>query len=188
MMLLARILLILSLAHLAGCGSTPLSEYAGGQPEFIPREFFDGQLTAHGVVMDRGGRVTRRFNADIDASWDARGVGTLDEQFLFDDGEAQQRVWTLTPNGDGGYIGRAGDVVGDGSLDYAGNAVFLDYVLRIPYGDDTIDLKVDDRMYLVNENLLINESRLSKFGFHVGSILLTIVRHPGYTQAQRGQP
>ena len=179
-----RASIILSLITLAGCGSTPLGEYAGRQPEFVPSEFFTGYLTAHGVIMDRGGKVTRQFNADIDASWE-NGVGTLDEHFLFDDGETQQRIWTLTPDGDGGYIGRAGDVVGDGRLEYAGNAVFLDYVLRIPYGDDTIDLRVDDRMYLVDENLLINESRLSKFGFHVGTILLTIVRHPGYQQGLR---
>jgi hypothetical protein len=128
--------------------------------------------------MDRGDRVLRYFNADIDASW-TDGVGTLDEHFLFDDGEQQQRIWTLTPDAGGGYTGTAGDVVGDGRLTFAGNAVFLDYVLRIPYGEGTIDVRVDDRMYLVEENVLINESRLFKLGIDVGRILLTIVRHAG---------
>ncbi|MBT5067143.1 MAG: DUF3833 family protein, partial [Halieaceae bacterium] len=40
------------------------------------------------------------------------------------------------------------------------------------------DLAVDDRMYLVSENVLINESSLKKFGVPVGGILLTIIRHP----------
>ncbi|MEM0954700.1 MAG: DUF3833 domain-containing protein [Pseudomonadota bacterium] len=172
-----HILLTAGIALLAACSSITVQDYSDGSPAFTPEGFFNGKLTAHGVVMNRAGKVTRHFNADIDAYW-REGVGTLDEDFLFDDGEAQKRVWTLTPDGRGGYIGRAGDVVGDGSLSYSGNAVFLDYVLRVPYGDGSIDLRVDDRMYLVSENVLINESRLSKFGVNVGRILLTIVRHP----------
>ena len=170
--------LLLFLALLfTGCANVSVDDYQGNAPDFIPSEFFNGRLTAHGVVMDRSGRVTRYFNADIQASW-AAGIGTLDEDFLFDDGEAQKRIWTLTPTENGGYIGTAGDVVGEGQLTYAGNAVFLDYVLRIPYGDGTIDLRVDDRMYLVGDDVLINESRLTKFGVNVGRILLTIIRHP----------
>ena len=162
---------------LGGCSSVTIEDYRDREPQFIPSEFFNGRLTAHGVVMSRGGEVTRHFNADIVAYWED-GIGTLEEDFVFDDGEEQRRVWTLTPDGDGGYIGRAGDVIGDGELRFAGNAVFLDYVLRIPYGDGTLDLRVDDRMYLVSPEVLINESRLSKLGIDVGRILLTIVRHP----------
>jgi hypothetical protein len=172
-MLIATLFLLLA----SGCSSVTVEDYQAMVPEFIPSEFFNGRLTAHGVVMSRGGSVTRLFNAEISAYW-KNGVGTLEEDFVFDDGEEQRRVWTLTPDGSGGYIGRAGDVVGDGSLRFAGNAVFLDYVLRIPYGDGTLDLRVDDRMYLVSPNVLINESQLSKLGFDVGRILLTIVRHP----------
>ena len=63
-----------------------------------------------------------------------------------------------------------------GKLSLAGNSLFLDYVLRIPYGDGTLDLRIDDRMYLVNPDTLINESRMLKFGFQVGEILLVIER------------
>jgi hypothetical protein len=54
--------------------------------------------------------------------------------------------------------------------------MFLKYVLRVPYGDGSIDLSIDDRMYLVTPDLLINESVMRKFGFRVGEILLTIQR------------
>lgn len=172
------VVMVLLAALVTGCGSISVQDYREMQPHFIPEQFFSGRLTAHGVVMNRGGRVTRHFNADIQASWED-GIGTLEEDFVFDDGEQQRRVWTLTPDGDGGYIGRAGDVVGDGALSFAGNAVFLDYVLRVPYRDGSIDVRVDDRMYLVSPDVLVNESKLSKFGFGVGRILLTIVRHPG---------
>lgn len=169
-------LFLLPLA-LVACSGVRISDYADNQPALIPERFFDGYLTAHGVIQNRGGRVIRSFNADIQASW-VDGVGTLDEDFVFDNGDVDKRIWTLTPQADGSYIGTAGDVVGDGQLTAAGNALFLDYVLRIPYGDGTIDVRVDDRMYLVDDHILINESKMIKFGAEVGSILLTIIKHP----------
>ena len=162
-----------SAAVLLGCSSVSVVDYASNEPQLVPETFFDGRLTAHGVVKNRSGRVIRRFDADIEAYW-RDGVGTLEEDFLFDDGEQTRRVWKLQPLGDGRYAGTAGDVVGEGRIRVAGNSMFLDYVLRIPYGDGTLDLRIDDRMYLVNPNVLINESRMTKFGFGVGEILLVI--------------
>ena len=170
-----RCLAVLTTVFVAACGQLSPQDYAANEPLLVPEEFFNGKLTAHGVIKNRGGKVVRYFNADIDASW-KNGVGTLDEHFLFDDGERQQRIWTLSPAADGSYSGTAGDVVGEGRLEYAGNSVFLDYVLRIPYRDGTVDVRVDDRMYLVQEDLLINESVMTKFGIEVGSILLVIRR------------
>jgi hypothetical protein len=176
-----RGLLLIGMLVLAqGCASIKVTDYSGNEPQLDIEAFFDGQLTAHGVVKDRGGKVIRYFNAEIDAHW-TDGIGTLDEHFVFDDGETQRRVWTLKPTGDGRYAGSAGDVVGEGRLEQAGNSVFLDYVLRIPYRGQDVDVKVDDRMYLVSPDILINESRLSKWGLHVGTLLLVIERRPVVT-------
>ena len=165
--------LLLAMSLLSGCGSVTVRDYADNSPVLDPETFFDGYLTAHGVIKDRGGKVIRYFNADITAYW-KDGVGTLEEDFVFDDGEKQRRVWTLTPDGPGRYIGTAGDVVGDGAVTFAGNSMFLDYVLQIPWNDGALDLRIDDRMYLVNPNTLINESAMNKFGIKVGQILLVI--------------
>ncbi len=172
-----KLLASLGVLLLTACGSVSVTDYEGGTPELILEEFFSGQLTAHGVVKDRSGRVIRHFRADIQASWE-NGVGTLVEDFEFDDGELQQRTWTLTAAGDRRYTGTAGDVIGQGALQVAGNSVFLDYVLRIPYRGGTVDVRVDDRMYLVSDDVLINESTLRKFGWRVGELLLVIRREP----------
>lgn len=171
--LFAAIVLGSAVSLMLGCSSVEVGDYANNEPKLVPEQFFDGKLTAHGVVKERSGKVIRRFSADIKAYW-RDGVGTLEEDFRFDDGEQQQRVWTLTPDGNGGYTGTAGDVIGTGEISVAGNSMFLDYVLRVPYGDGTIDLRIDDRMYLVSPRVLINESRMLKFGFQVGAILLVI--------------
>ena len=161
---------------LGACSSVTVNDYRDYKPTIQPEVFFSGYLSAHGLIKNREGLVIRTFNADIDASWQD-GIGTLLEDFTFNDGELQQRIWTLTPNDDGSYTGTAGDVVGPGEMTLAGNSLFLDYVLRIPYGQSTVDVRVDDRMYLVAPDVLINESVMKKFGVRVGSIDLVIIRH-----------
>jgi len=174
MRLLPAVALLLAMTlGLAGCAPVTVQDYADNRPLLVPEEFFQGQLTAHGVIKNRSGKVIRYFNADIKAYWE-NGIGTLEEDFIFDDGEPERRVWTLTPQADGTYTGTAGDVIGDGQITLAGNSMFLDYVLRIPYNDGTLDLRIDDRMYLVNSTMLINESTMTKFGVRVGEILLVI--------------
>ena len=167
---------LFSLGLLQSCSSVPVTEYADNSPTMVVEEFFNGSLTAHGIVKDRSGKVTRYFSASIKADW-VDGVGTLDEVFKFDDGEEQTRIWKLTRDESGGYVGTANDVVGSSALEVSGNSLFLDYVLRIPYDDGTLDLHIDDRMYLVSDRVLINESVMTKWGVKVGQITLVIEKN-----------
>ena len=172
-----KIVAALLVTIMNACAGVSVEEYESRGPVFSAESFFSGSLTAHGVVKNYRGYASRSFVAEITACWQA-GVGTLDEQFIFDDGENQTRVWRLTKSADGSYSATAGDVRGEGRANTSGNSMFLDYVLTIELEDGSIDLAVDDRMYLVSENVLINESSLTKFGLPVGGILLTIIRHP----------
>ena len=164
---------LVTIVLLTGCAAVRVVDYADCTPTLIPEAFFDGALQAHGVVKNRGGKVIRSFNAEIKAHWSG-SVGTLEEDFVFDDGEKQRRVWTLTRQTDGRYIGTAGDVIGEAKGEIAGNSMFLKYVLAVPYGNGTIKLTIDDRMYLVAPNILVNESEMRKFGLRVGQIILVI--------------
>ena len=176
-MSIIKAMIIVTGSSLLGCGSATISDYQGRSPAFTPEAFFNGTLTAHGIVKDFSGTAIRHFQADITGCW-RDGVGTLDEDFTFDDGEQQTRIWTLTPNGDQTFIGTAGDVVGEGLARWEGNAMFLDYTLRIELENGPIDVRIDDRMYRVSDNIVINESKMRKFGIGVGDILLTLIRHP----------
>ncbi|WP_028885167.1 DUF3833 domain-containing protein [Teredinibacter turnerae] len=171
-----RAFVILILVLMSGCSSVKLDDYAGNSPELNAKDFFDGQLTAHGIVKNRSGKVIRYFTADIAASWSADGVGTLDESFVFNDGEKQKRVWTLVPNADGSFEASANDVVGKSRLATSGNALFMRYTLTIPYKGKSLNVKVDDRMYLVNDTTLLNESVMTKWGFEVGYVTLVITK------------
>ena len=160
---------------LSSCSTTSIDEYANNLPTLDPQQFFNGSLTAHGVLKDRSGKVTRYFNASIKAYWN-NGVGTLEEKFVFDDGEIQYRNWTLTP-APIGYTATAGDVIGNGTAQAKGNAMQLNYVLEVNYKGSPLQLQVDDWMWQVDQNTLLNESTLRKWGFKVGSVQLVIVKH-----------
>lgn len=180
---LATIIFTLAIA-LAGCSNAAKVEtYSGNAPRFVPEDFFNGDLIAKGLLKNRKGEVTRRFEATIKGTW-ADGVGTLYEEFTFDDGEQQTRTWVMRAQGKGAnangavrhYLAEANDVTGLAPVSVSGNAMFLKYVLNVPYKGDTISVNVDDRMFLIDEKLLINESIMTKFGFRVGTIVLTIYK------------
>jgi len=187
---LFTILLLVTTILLASCGGATIDDYAEQEPAFVAEEFFNGPLLAYGVIKNRAGKVTRRFTATLEGSW-KNGSGLLAERFVFDDGEIQYRNWHLVSKGTTESPNRgnarffdasAEDVIGEATLTTRGNAAFIQYTLQVPYGERQINVRVDDRMYLINEQVLIGESTLTKWGFHVGDILLTIIKSdPGKT-------
>lgn len=160
---------------LSACSSNSISNYKNNIPAFKPEEFFNGQLIAHGVVKNRKGKVTRYFVADIKGQW-KNGRGELKEEFLFNDGEIQYRTWILTLDADSKLRATANDTLDEANGYYAGNAMYLKYQLKVNYKNNNLVLTVEDWMWLIDKNTLLNESILSKWGFKVGSVQLTIKR------------
>ncbi|MBN3564356.1 DUF3833 domain-containing protein [Aliamphritea spongicola] len=158
---------------LQGC-AVSLDSYKDNTPRLEMTRFFSGQLKATGVVEDYRGKVIRRFSADINGYWQGN-QGVLDERFYFADGEVQNRCWQLKKEGDV-FTGTAADVVGEARGRVAGNTLHWRYVLRVPVGDSEWQLALDDWLYLVDENNLINRTRMSKLGLGVGEITLHIRR------------
>lgn len=155
------------------CSRVSIDDYAGTQPALDLKSFFDGELVAYGILQNRAGKVTRKFTATIEASWEGE-QGTLVEHFVYDDGEEDDRIWTLNQLGNNRYTGTAGDVIGTATGAIAGSAFNWKYQLEVPYKDDTIVVNLDDWLYLVDENHLINRTDLRKFGFRVGELSLVI--------------
>lgn len=153
-----------------------IEDFTNKGPEFIPQEYFNGKLTAYGMVKDRSGKIIKTFKGDLVGSWDKNGVGTLDEKFIYDNGEKQTRVWTLTPTGDKTFTGTAGDIVGNAQMIANGNTVMIDYTMRVPYNDSTLDINVKDWLHLQEDGVILNHSKMKKFGFTVGELVITIIK------------
>ncbi|MEQ9564767.1 MAG: DUF3833 domain-containing protein, partial [Pseudomonadales bacterium] len=126
-----------------------------------------------GVVQNRSGEVINRFRADMHGSWEGNR-GILDEEFFYSNGDTQTRQWQFVQQDDNRYTGTASDVIGEASIDQAGNAINLNYTLRVPVGDRTYDLNFDDWMWLVEDELIINHATMKKFGFRVGELIVVI--------------
>ncbi|RUO44445.1 DUF3833 domain-containing protein [Aliidiomarina taiwanensis] len=171
---------LVSLFLLAGC-SAHIDDYHGKTPKLALEVFFDGSLTAYGMVQDRSGLVTQRFTVDIQGSWQRNEAGqlegTLHEVFVWDDGREQTRTWLLTKVSEHQYEGRAGDVKGVAIGHTAGNALHWTYQLNIPWRGSTMAITLDDWMYLLDENKLVNKTKMSKWGFHLGDITIYMERH-----------
>lgn len=159
-----------------GCSSMKLEDFNNTKPKFIPQEYFNGKLLAYGLVKDRSGKIIKTFKATIVGSWDDNGVGTLDEDFIYSDGSKQKRVWTLIPQKDGTFIGRANDIVGDSILRVNGNTLMIDYTMEVPYNDSTINIDVKDWLHLQEDGVVLNHSKMKKFGFTVGELVITILK------------
>jgi len=158
-----------------GCSSQSLDDYANSSPAFDVESYFKGQLQAHGIVLDRGGKVTRRFTVEMLGTWKGR-QGKLQEWFVFDDGEKTTRTWQITKLREGYYIGTAGDVVGRAIGESGGFALHWDYQLVLPFDGKEVQVTFDDWLYQVDTNVVINRSYITKWGFRVGEVILVITK------------
>lgn len=159
-----------------GCSKMQIEDFSNSSPEFIPQEYFNGKMTAYGLVKDRSGKIIRSFKGVLIGSWDENGIGTLDEKFIYNDGEELTRVWTLRPTGEKTFDATAGDIVGTAKMIANGNTVMIDYVMRVPYNNSTIDISVRDWLHLQEDGVIINHSKMKKFGFTVGELVITIIK------------
>lgn len=163
-------------ALIAGCASAPTpADYASERPALDMRTYFNGMVDAHGVFTDRGGRVLRRFTVVMDCRWQG-DEGVLDELFSYSDGKTERRVWRLRHLGDGRFTGRADDVVGEATGQQSGNSFYWTYTLALPVDGRVVNVQFDDWMYLMNDKVMLNKARMSKFGVRLGEVTLVFVK------------
>lgn len=160
---------------LAGCAGPKPADYAAERPLLDLREYFNGDVVAHGIFTDRSGRVVRRFTVLMKCSWNGDD-GVLDEYFTYSDGEKQRRVWRLRKLPDGRYTGTADDVIGEASGQAAGNAFNWRYTLALPVDGKVYHVQFDDWMYLVDERVMLNKAVMSKFGITLGEVTLAFTK------------
>ena len=164
-----------ALVGLSGCASPSIEDYAAEQPALDLRQYFNGIVDAWGLFTDRNGKVVKRFTVEMKCSWQGH-QGTLDEDFLYADGKREKRIWTLTDHGNGQYSGTAGDVVGMASGTAKGNAFNWRYTLALTVDGSVWHVQMDDWMYLMNDRVMLNKARMTKWGVHLGDVTLSFTR------------
>ncbi|HCR3981366.1 TPA: DUF3833 domain-containing protein [Kluyvera ascorbata] len=160
--------------QLTGC-SADIADYRQQQSRLDIFQYFQGETQAWGMVQDRSGKQLRRFHVAINGDVVGNTL-TLNERFVYDDGEKQQRVWHIRRLGDDRYEGTAGDIEGVAKGQAAGNAFNWHYSMNVKASGKTWLLHFDDWMYLQDGNHLFNKTEMKKFGFTVGTVTLFFSR------------
>lgn len=167
MMLRIPLLLLLALSVLWGCSSMKPEDFADTEPRFVVEDYFDGKVRAWGLFEDRFGTIRRQFTVDIEGTWDGREL-TLVEDFLYDDGATERRIWRIEKIDENTYRGRADDVVGEAVGRSYGNALKWDYNFDLAIGDRTWRVHFDDWMLLQADGVMINRAKVTKWGIEIG--------------------
>ena len=152
-------------------------DYSGKGPNFDIREQLKGPILCEGVIYGPTGRVTSRFVADFEASWDGN-TGVMTEVFHYDSGKVQNRAWQLTLDDDGQIKATAADLVGEGVGQQSGAGVKLNYRIKLPEDAGGHVLDTTDWMYLVENGSIINRSQFRKFGIPVAELVATMRKKP----------
>ena len=169
------VLLFTSSTALTGCSTMKPETFQDSEPKLVLEDFFQGRTKAWGLFHDRFGTLRRQFEVDIEGTWDGRNL-TLVEDFIYDDGEIEQRIWRIEKLNDHTYRGEADGVIGSAEGKAFGKVVNWTYRFALNTGDSNWNVNFDDWFYLQSQNVMINRAEVTKFGFTIGEVTLVFVK------------
>lgn len=176
-----RRLAALSFVLLSACTGKPsFDDPALSTRKLNLEEFFDGELVAYGQFQDIFGTVRRRFEVQISGDWDGQRL-LLTEDFQYEDGSTEQRVWTLVKTGADTWRGTAPGVIGAAVGVEDGDRFNWKYTidLPIPSADgpaETLRVSFDDWMWLTADNRLFNRAYMQRAGIDIGDVSISFER------------
>ena len=172
-------ILIFFITFLQGCTNTDMKNFTNKTPKLDLFKFFNGESVAYGIFEDRFGNLRRQFRVNLIGSIKDDKL-ILDEEFLYDDGEKDTRVWTITKNkvskNQTKYSGKAKDIEGHAKGTSSGNTLNWSYDIYLKIKGTNLKVHFNDWIYQQDENIAINRAYVSKFGIEIGSVTLVFVR------------
>lgn len=162
---------LLVLVLLSGCSSMNVENYRNTSPRLVIEDYFIGHTKAWGFFQGRNGQIEKQFSVDINGEMDGDNL-VLTEDFLYNDGTRDSRVWTINKIDEHNYQGRAADVVGVATGKTYGNALNWTYTMDLPYKDSTIKVQFNDWMFLQTDGVMINKAKMTKFGIYLGEVTI----------------
>ena len=168
-----RLFFLLFTLTLLSCASDMnLKNFENETPKFVLEDYFDGKTKAWGMFHDRFGNLKRSFKVDITGTIDNNTL-TLDEKFVYNDGEKESRIWSIKILGNNKYSGTADDVIGEATGISSGNALNWKYKLNLKVKESTVAVDFDDWMFLQDDNILMNRAEVKKWGIVLGIVSIT---------------
>jgi hypothetical protein len=175
---LASAALILLCLLTAGCHTLKPESFAGAGPRFEPEKFFEGPTRSWGVIESRSGKPKSRFRTEMMGRREGDSL-VITQDFTFEDGHKQQRVFRVRRIDDHRYEATANDMVGVSRGEAYGNTFHWEYTIALRPGNPLANVRFKLWMYLqADGETMINRVTISKLGmilaettehFHRGS-------------------
>lgn len=150
---------------------------ADGPTGFEITRFLEGRTTAWGIFEDRFGTLRRRFTVDMNGRWEGK-VFQLDESFVYDTGEREERTWIVTPQDGGRFNATCADCVGSALGSCDDQSIRMRYRFRLRIAGRALVVAFDDRIYRVGPDIAVNRATMSKWGIKLGELSLFFRREP----------
>jgi hypothetical protein len=126
-----------------------------------------GRSRAHGLFQDFTGAVRRRFTVELEGRLEGDEL-VLREDFLFDDGEKDVRVWRIVPREGGVYTATADDMIGEARGGLRSGVLKWTYLFSLKIGARRVRVRFHDVFVQLSEHLLLNTARVTFAGFEIG--------------------
>lgn len=164
-------ILVLCLTVLLSACSADVEDYRHATPNFDLFGYFEGESRAWGMIQDYSKKQTRRFSVSLKGKVEGDTL-VLVEDFLFHDGEKDQRVWTIVRQEQDRFVGTADDIIGQAVGVQSGNVLHWTYDFLLNVGDEELEVHFDDWLYRQDERHVFNRTSIRKFGIEVAEVTL----------------
>ena len=156
---------------ITGCSNPSMENIISKNLSFDLLEYFNGETTAWGLIVDRFGNLQRTFKARLNGNIDNKQL-LLKEYFTYNDGETEYREWIITKTETGTYEGKSKDTIGvaKGKLD--GNTMRMVYDTTISIGETDIRVSFDDRFVKADKKVVINRAEILKWGIKIADVTI----------------
>ena len=120
----------LVISFITGCSNSSMENVVSKNLSFDLLEYFDGETTAWGLIVDRFGNLQRTFKVRLNGNIDNKKI-LLKEHFTYNDGETEYREWIITKTETGTYEGKSKDTIGVARGKQDGNTMRMVYDLSL---------------------------------------------------------
>ena len=173
-----RLVFVLCCGLLAACGGKPsLTDASLSTRQLNIEQFFDCDLVAYGQFQDVFGTVRRQFLAKIKGDWNGKRL-KLVEDFVYDDGSTERRVWTLVKTGAQTWTGTAPGVIGQAEGTEQGDRFNWRYTIDLPIPvaggpAETVRVTFDDWIWLQSDTRAFNRAYMKRYGVDIGDVSIS---------------
>ena len=164
-----KLLIFLFLMFVLGCSNSKVENLNLTNQPFDLFQYFQGETKAWGTVVDRFGNFQKSFSVEM--------VGTiekdkliLNEYFVYDTGESENREWIIEKTGPLSYRGVSENIIGFAEGKEFKNTMNFIYKSNIQIAGRNIKVEFDDWFLRPDEDTVINRAEITKFGIKLAEV------------------